>query len=74
MIRDLTAVWDEIESRDEIHAVVVASSNFAVFSAGADIKEFTKMTDPAAGKELLDGGPRRCSVGWSSQRRSRSPR
>ena len=30
--------------------------NFAVFCAGADIKEFTKMTDPAAGKELLDGG------------------
>ena len=56
MIRDLTALWDEIESRDEIRAVVVASSNFAVFCAGADIKEFTKMTDPAAGKELLDGG------------------
>jgi enoyl-CoA hydratase/carnithine racemase len=56
MIRDLTALWDEIESRDEIRAVVFASSNFAVFCAGADIKEFTKMTDPAAGKELLDGG------------------
>ena len=56
VIRDLTALWDEIESRDEIRAVVVASSNFAVFCAGADIKEFTKMTDPAAGKELLDGG------------------
>jgi enoyl-CoA hydratase / 3-hydroxyacyl-CoA dehydrogenase len=56
MIRDLTAVWDEIESRDAIRAVVFASSNFAVFCAGADIKEFTKMTDPAAGKELLDGG------------------
>src|SRR6266513_5021271 len=56
MIRDLTAVWDEIESRDAVRAVVFASSNFAVFCAGADIKEFTKMTDPAAGKELLDGG------------------
>ena len=56
MIRDLAALWDEIESRDEIRAVVIASSNFAVFCAGADIKEFTKMTDPAAGKELLDGG------------------
>ena len=56
VVRDLTALWDEIESRDEIRAVVVASSNFAVFCAGADIKEFTKMTDPAAGKELLDGG------------------
>jgi enoyl-CoA hydratase/3-hydroxyacyl-CoA dehydrogenase len=56
MIRDLTEVWDEIESRDEIRAVIFASSNFAVFCAGADIKEFTKMTDPAAGKDLLDGG------------------
>jgi enoyl-CoA hydratase / 3-hydroxyacyl-CoA dehydrogenase len=56
MIRDLTAVWDEIESRDEIRSAIVASSNFAVFSAGADIKEFTKMTDPAAGKDLLDSG------------------
>ena len=56
MIRDLTAVWDEIESRDEIRSAVIASSNFAVFSAGADIKEFTKMTDPAAGKDLLDSG------------------
>jgi enoyl-CoA hydratase / 3-hydroxyacyl-CoA dehydrogenase len=56
MIRDLTAFWDEIEARDEIRAVVIASSNFAVFCAGADIREFTKMTDPAAGKELLDGG------------------
>src|SRR5919198_308758 len=56
MIRDLTAVWDEIESRDSVRSVVFASSNFAVFCAGADIKEFTKMTDPAAGKELLDGG------------------
>src|SRR5947207_404205 len=56
VIRDLTALWDEIESRDEIRAAVVASSNFAVFCAGADIKELTKMTDPAAGKQLLDGG------------------
>ena len=56
VIRDLTALWDEIEARDEIRAAVVASSNFAVFCAGADIKKFTKMTDPAAGKELLDDG------------------
>jgi enoyl-CoA hydratase/3-hydroxyacyl-CoA dehydrogenase len=56
VVRDLTALWDEIESRGAVRAVVFASSNFAVFCAGADIKEFTKMTDPAAGKELLDGG------------------
>ncbi|HYX77922.1 MAG TPA: 3-hydroxyacyl-CoA dehydrogenase family protein, partial [Solirubrobacterales bacterium] len=56
MIRELSSLWDEVESRPEVRAVVVASSNFAVFCAGADIKEFTKMTDPSAGRELLDGG------------------
>jgi enoyl-CoA hydratase/3-hydroxyacyl-CoA dehydrogenase len=56
MIRDLSTLWDDIEKRDEIRAVIFASSNFAVFCAGADIKEFREMTDPAAGKELLDGG------------------
>jgi enoyl-CoA hydratase / 3-hydroxyacyl-CoA dehydrogenase len=56
VVRDLTALWEELESRDAIRAAVIASSNFAVFCAGADIKEFTKMNDPAAGKELLDGG------------------
>jgi enoyl-CoA hydratase/3-hydroxyacyl-CoA dehydrogenase len=56
VIRDLAALWEELESREEIRAAVIASSNFAVFCAGADIKEFTKMADPAAGRELLDGG------------------
>jgi enoyl-CoA hydratase / 3-hydroxyacyl-CoA dehydrogenase len=56
VVADLTALWDHIEGQSEIRAVVVASSNFAVFCAGADIKEFTKMTDPAAGKALLDDG------------------
>lgn len=56
VVSDLTALWDELESRQEVRAAVIASSNFAVFCAGADIKAFTKMTDPAAGKELLDGG------------------
>jgi enoyl-CoA hydratase/3-hydroxyacyl-CoA dehydrogenase len=56
MIRDLTAVWEQVESRDEIRSLVITSSTFAVFSAGADVKEFTKMTDPQAGMELLNGG------------------
>jgi enoyl-CoA hydratase / 3-hydroxyacyl-CoA dehydrogenase len=56
MIEDLTAVWEKVEGDDAIRAAMIASSNFAVFSAGADIKEFTKMTDPAAGRALLDGG------------------
>ncbi len=61
VIRDLTALWDEIESRDGIRAVVFASSNFAVFCAGADIKEFTKMTDPAAGQGAARRRPRRAA-------------
>jgi enoyl-CoA hydratase / 3-hydroxyacyl-CoA dehydrogenase len=56
VIRDLTAIWDHIESATAIRSVVITSSTFAVFSAGADIKEFTKMTDPKAGMELLEGG------------------
>jgi len=56
MIRDLTAVWDHVESQDEIRSAVITSSTFAVFCAGADIKEFTKMTDPQAGMELLNAG------------------
>jgi enoyl-CoA hydratase / 3-hydroxyacyl-CoA dehydrogenase len=56
VISDLTELWDGIESGGQVRCAVVASSNFAVFCAGADIKEFTKMTDPAAGKALLDGG------------------
>jgi enoyl-CoA hydratase / 3-hydroxyacyl-CoA dehydrogenase len=56
VIRDLTAIWDHIESEAAIRSVVITSSTFAVFSAGADIKEFTKMTDPQAGMELLEGG------------------
>jgi enoyl-CoA hydratase / 3-hydroxyacyl-CoA dehydrogenase len=56
MLGDLTAVWDHVASQDGIHSVVITSSNFAVFSAGADIKEFTKMTDPQAGMDLLNVG------------------
>lgn len=54
-IRDLAAIWDHVEATDEIRVVVFASSNFAVFCAGADIKEFTKM-DASAGGELLELG------------------
>ncbi|MGH2962282.1 MAG: enoyl-CoA hydratase-related protein [Solirubrobacterales bacterium] len=56
MISDLTAVWDHVEHAGDIRSLVITSSSFPVFSAGADIKEFTKMTDPEAGMELLDSG------------------
>ena len=52
LMRELAEVWEEIDGR--LRAVVFASSNIFTFSAGADIKEFTKMTPETDGKELLD--------------------
>ena len=56
VITDLTALWDHVESEGSVRAVVIASSSEKVFCAGADIKAFTQMTDPADGRALLDGG------------------
>lgn len=55
VIRDLTSLWEEISSDGEIRAVVFASTTFAVFCAGADIKSFQQM-DEAGGRELLELG------------------
>jgi enoyl-CoA hydratase/3-hydroxyacyl-CoA dehydrogenase len=52
VIRDLGAVWDKVKGGG-IRALVVASASPVVFSAGADIKAFTKM-DEASGKALVD--------------------
>jgi enoyl-CoA hydratase/3-hydroxyacyl-CoA dehydrogenase len=52
VIADLNAVWEKVESSD-VRALVIASSNPLLFSAGADIKAFTSM-DEAAGRELLE--------------------
>ena len=54
VIRDLGAVWQRIEDSD-IRSLVIASSIPVVFSAGADIKAFTRM-DEAGGKELIEQG------------------
>ena len=54
VIEDLGTVWKRVEEAG-IRAVVIASSIPVVFSAGADIKAFTKM-DEAGGKELIDQG------------------
>jgi enoyl-CoA hydratase / 3-hydroxyacyl-CoA dehydrogenase len=51
LIGELTEVWNEVEGT--LRAVVFASSNIFTFSAGADIKEFTKMSEDQ-GRELLD--------------------
>ena len=53
VIEALERAWKEIEG--DATAMVVASPNPALFSAGADIKAFTQM-DEAGGKDLLDRG------------------
>jgi enoyl-CoA hydratase/3-hydroxyacyl-CoA dehydrogenase len=55
VIKDLGVVWERVKESAEIGAIVIASSNPVVFSAGADIKAFTSM-DEAGGRELIDGG------------------
>jgi enoyl-CoA hydratase / 3-hydroxyacyl-CoA dehydrogenase len=50
-VRDLISVWEEVEG--SVRALVIASSNIFTFSAGADIKEFTKMSPDAEGADLV---------------------
>ena len=54
VIRDLGTVWKRVEEGG-IRSLVIASAIPVVFSAGADIKAFTRM-DEAGGKELIDQG------------------
>ena len=55
VIKDLAAVWEKVTGSGDYGAMVIASSNPVVFSAGADIKAFTQM-DEAGGKGLIDSG------------------
>jgi enoyl-CoA hydratase/3-hydroxyacyl-CoA dehydrogenase len=54
VIKDLGAVWEKVKSSG-VRALVIASSNPFLYSAGADIKAFTQM-DEAAGEELIHEG------------------
>jgi enoyl-CoA hydratase / 3-hydroxyacyl-CoA dehydrogenase len=54
--RDLMSVWDEVGGK--ARAFVIASSNIFTFSAGADIKEFAKMSPDAEGADLLQSAHR----------------
>ena len=54
VISELTEVWREVDGK--LRAVVFASSNIFTFSAGADIKAFTKMDPETEGRELVDAG------------------
>ncbi|MGN6372971.1 MAG: 3-hydroxyacyl-CoA dehydrogenase/enoyl-CoA hydratase family protein [Solirubrobacteraceae bacterium] len=51
VIEDLGKVWEHAK-QSGVRALVVASSNPFLFSAGADIKAFTSM-DEAAGEQLI---------------------
>jgi enoyl-CoA hydratase/3-hydroxyacyl-CoA dehydrogenase len=53
VVEDLRKLWEKVTS-DGVRAVVFASSNPMLYSAGADIKAFTQM-DEAKGGELLSG-------------------
>jgi enoyl-CoA hydratase/3-hydroxyacyl-CoA dehydrogenase len=53
VIRDLGTVWERVKAADGIGAMVIASSVPVVFSAGADIKAFTR-ADEGSGEELID--------------------
>jgi enoyl-CoA hydratase/3-hydroxyacyl-CoA dehydrogenase len=55
LIQEFGAFWKHCHESNEIRSVVIASSNIFTFSAGADIKEFTKM-DASGGAGLLDSG------------------
>jgi enoyl-CoA hydratase/3-hydroxyacyl-CoA dehydrogenase len=53
VVTDLASVWARVKDTG-VRALVIASSNPFLFSAGADIKAFTTM-DETAGRELLAG-------------------
>ncbi len=53
VINELSELWEQVSGK--LRVLVFASSNIFTFSAGADIKEFTKM-DESSGKELIDRG------------------
>ncbi len=55
VIEDLGKVWEKVNEEGKVRALVIASAIPVVFSAGADIKAFTKM-DEAGGKALIEQG------------------
>ena len=56
VIGDLGKVWEQVKADEELKAMVVYSSLPVVYSAGADIKAFTKMDSPEKGAELINNG------------------
>jgi enoyl-CoA hydratase / 3-hydroxyacyl-CoA dehydrogenase len=56
VIGELSDLWQEVEGK--LRVLVFASSNIFTFSAGADIKEFTRMKPDEEGRELIESGHR----------------
>jgi enoyl-CoA hydratase/3-hydroxyacyl-CoA dehydrogenase len=54
-VADLGRVWEHVNAGDSVRALVIASSNPFLFSAGADIRAFTTL-DESSGRELIDRG------------------
>jgi enoyl-CoA hydratase/3-hydroxyacyl-CoA dehydrogenase len=54
-VRELIDLWGAVEGK--VRALVIASSNIFTFSAGADIKEFSKSPE-AEGAELVESAHR----------------
>ena len=52
VVRDLGKVWSKVKESG-VRALVIASSNPFLYSAGADIKAFTTM-DETSGRELIE--------------------
>jgi len=53
VVQALAKVWEAVTGAGNVRALIFASANPQLFSAGADIKAFTTM-DEAAGRSLLD--------------------
>jgi enoyl-CoA hydratase/3-hydroxyacyl-CoA dehydrogenase len=53
VIEELARIWAHVEPAPEVRALIIASANPMLYSAGADIKAFTTM-DEDSGRELLD--------------------
>jgi enoyl-CoA hydratase / 3-hydroxyacyl-CoA dehydrogenase len=54
VVGELADLWEELDG--QVRVMVLASSNPFTFSAGADIKAFTKMDPATEGRELIDRG------------------
>jgi enoyl-CoA hydratase/3-hydroxyacyl-CoA dehydrogenase len=54
VIKELSELWREAEGK--VRVLIFASSNIFTFSAGADIKEFTKMKPDEEGRALIESG------------------